>query len=64
MKIPRIAPVTVRFGAPLDFSRYEGLENSPAIRRAVTDEIMDAIAQLSEQEYVDSYHRRPDAQAA
>ncbi|GAY10876.1 1-acyl-sn-glycerol-3-phosphate acyltransferase [Pseudonocardia sp. N23] len=64
VRIPRIAPVTVRFGAPLDFSRYEGLENSPAIRRAVTDEIMDAIAQLSEQEYVDSYHRRPDAQAA
>ncbi|AEA28610.1 lysophospholipid acyltransferase family protein [Pseudonocardia benzenivorans] len=63
-KVPRIKPVTVRFGTPLDFSRYEGLENSPAIRRAVTDEVMDAIAQLTGQEYVDSYHRRPDSSAA
>ncbi len=58
-RFPRIAPVQVRFGAPLEFSRYEGLEGSPAIRRAVTDEIMDAIAELSGQVYVDSYHRRP-----
>jgi 1-acyl-sn-glycerol-3-phosphate acyltransferase len=63
-KLPRIAPVEVRFGEPLDFSRYEGLENSAAIRRAVTDEIMDAIAELSGAEYVDSYHRRPGDQAA
>jgi 1-acyl-sn-glycerol-3-phosphate acyltransferase len=63
-RIPRVAPVKVRFGEPLDFSRYEGLEGSPAIRRAVTDEIMDAIAQLSGQVYVDQYHRRPDQTAA
>jgi 1-acyl-sn-glycerol-3-phosphate acyltransferase len=63
-KLPRIAPVEVRFGRPLDFSRYEGLENSAAIRRAVTDEIMDAIAELSGAEYVDSYHRRPGDKAA
>lgn len=58
--IPRLARVEIRFGMPLEFSRYEGLEGSPAIRRAVTDEIMDAIADLSGQVYVDSYHRRPD----
>nr|WP_222132465.1 lysophospholipid acyltransferase family protein [Pseudonocardia sp. C8] len=58
--LPRLARVEIRFGAPLEFSRYEGLEGSPAIRRAVTDEIMDAIADLSGQVYVDSYHRRPD----
>lgn len=64
-RFPRIAPVQVRFGAPLEFSRYEGLEGSPAIRRAVTDEIMDAIAELSGQVYVDSYHHRPaDGRAA
>ncbi|GAA1879997.1 lysophospholipid acyltransferase family protein [Pseudonocardia ailaonensis] len=63
-KIPRLAPVEVRFGAPLDFSRYDGLEGSAAIRRAVTDEIMDAIAQLSGQVYVDRYHQRPGDQAA
>jgi 1-acyl-sn-glycerol-3-phosphate acyltransferase len=63
-RFPRIAPVTVRFGEPLDFTRYEGLEGSAAIRRAVTDEIMDAIAELTGQVYVDSYHRRPDDSAA
>ena len=62
--IPRLARVEIRFGRPLEFSRYEGLEGAPAIRRAVTDEIMDAIADLSEQTYVDSYHRRPEDSAA
>jgi 1-acyl-sn-glycerol-3-phosphate acyltransferase len=47
--------VTIRFGKPLDFSRYEGMENEKAILRAVTDEIMYAILMLSEQEYVDQY---------
>ncbi|KAA1023219.1 1-acyl-sn-glycerol-3-phosphate acyltransferase [Pseudonocardia sp. EV170527-09] len=61
---PRLARVEIRFGRPLEFSRYDGLEGAPAIRRAVTDEIMDAIADLSEQTYVDSYHRRPDESAA
>lgn len=57
--LPRIAKVTVEFGEPLDFSRYAGLDASPAIRRAVTDEVMYAIAELSGQEYVDKYHKRP-----
>ncbi|MCF7552113.1 1-acyl-sn-glycerol-3-phosphate acyltransferase [Pseudonocardia sp. WMMC193] len=63
-RIPRVAPVEVRFGEPLDFSRYDGLEGSAAIRRAVTDEVMDAIAELSGQVYVDRYHQRPGTQAA
>lgn len=58
-----IRPV-VRFGKPLDFSRYEGLGSSPAIRRAVTDEIMYAIMELSGLEYVDRYHERPRSDAA
>ncbi|MFF9209822.1 MULTISPECIES: lysophospholipid acyltransferase family protein [unclassified Streptomyces] len=53
--VPRIHPVVIRFGAPLDFSRYAGMENEKAILRAVTDEIMYAILSLSEQEYVDEY---------
>ncbi|MEU6368879.1 lysophospholipid acyltransferase family protein [Streptomyces sp. NPDC046931] len=53
--LPRIHPVTIRFGKPLDFSRYAGLENEKAVLRAVTDEIMYAILSLSEQEYVDRY---------
>ncbi|MFD8231569.1 lysophospholipid acyltransferase family protein [Streptomyces sp. NPDC059696] len=53
--IPHIRPVAIRFGEPLDFSRYEGMENEKAVLRAITDEIMYAILSLSEQEYVDRY---------
>jgi 1-acyl-sn-glycerol-3-phosphate acyltransferase len=48
----------VRFGAPLDFSRYEGLESDRFILRSVTDEIMYEIMRLSGQEYVDMYATR------
>ena len=48
----------VRFGKPLDFSRYEGMENDRYILRAITDEIMYEIMQLSGQEYVDMYAAR------
>ncbi|MFD7459517.1 MULTISPECIES: lysophospholipid acyltransferase family protein [unclassified Streptomyces] len=54
-KVPRIHPVVIRFGEPLDFSRYAGMENEKAVLRAVTDEIMYAILGLSGQEYVDRY---------
>lgn len=60
-RFPRLRRVTVSYGHPMDFSRYEGLESSNVIRRAVTDEVMDAIARLSHQEYVDRYHQRPAA---
>ncbi|MFF9278134.1 lysophospholipid acyltransferase family protein [Streptomyces griseosporeus] len=53
--VPRLHPVVIRFGKPLDFSRYAGLEQEKAVLRAVTDEIMYAILSLSEQEYVDQY---------
>ena len=48
----------VRFGEPLDFSRYEGLENDRYILRSITDEIMYEIMRLSGQEYVDMYASR------
>ncbi len=48
----------VRFGKPLDFSRYEGMENDRYILRSITDEIMYEIMRLSGQEYVD-HVRRP-----
>jgi 1-acyl-sn-glycerol-3-phosphate acyltransferase len=53
--LPRIGQVTIRFGEPLEFSRYAGLEGEKAAVRAVTDEIMYAILGLSGQEYVDRY---------
>ncbi|MFD9891255.1 lysophospholipid acyltransferase family protein [Amycolatopsis sp. NPDC059027] len=60
-RIPRLTKISVTFGEPLDFSRYEGQDSSSAIRRSVTDEIMYTILELSGQEYVDKYHKRPDA---
>ncbi|MFD5800631.1 lysophospholipid acyltransferase family protein [Streptomyces sp. NPDC049936] len=54
-KIPKVHPVVIRFGEPLDFSRYAGMEDEKAVLRAATDEIMYAILSLSGQEYVDRY---------
>ncbi|GLZ43253.1 lysophospholipid acyltransferase family protein [Actinokineospora sp. NBRC 105648] len=62
-KFPRPHRITVKFGTPLDFTRYDGMANSLPIRRAVTDEIMYAIMELSGQEYVDTYHKRPSEAA-
>ncbi|KID28009.1 1-acyl-sn-glycerol-3-phosphate acyltransferase [Prauserella sp. Am3] len=45
----------IRFGAPLDFSRYEGLAGDRFVERSITDEIMYALMELSGQEYVDVY---------
>jgi 1-acyl-sn-glycerol-3-phosphate acyltransferase len=45
----------VRFGRPLDLSRHRGTAGDRATLRAVTDEIMRAIGELSGQEYVDRY---------
>ncbi|MCR6031919.1 1-acyl-sn-glycerol-3-phosphate acyltransferase [Nocardioides sp. zg-579] len=56
----------VRFGKPLDFSRYEGMSNDRYILRSVTDEIMYEIMRLSGQEYVDTYAaqaKKADAEA-
>ena len=53
----------VRFGKPLDFSRYEGMENDRYILRSITDEIMYEIMRLSGQEYVDKYSSRAKEEA-
>ncbi|MDT0270165.1 lysophospholipid acyltransferase family protein [Streptomyces sp. DSM 44915] len=47
--------ITVRFGQPLDFSRYEGMDRDRYVLRAVTDEVMTEVMRLSGQEYVDMY---------
>jgi 1-acyl-sn-glycerol-3-phosphate acyltransferase len=53
--LTKIVSPTVRFGRPLDFSRYEGMSEDRYILRSITDEIMYAIMELSGQEYVDMY---------
>ncbi|WP_428847517.1 lysophospholipid acyltransferase family protein [Mycolicibacterium cosmeticum] len=47
--------VEVRFGKPMDFSRFEGLAGNRFIERAVIDEVMYELMRLSGQEYVDLY---------
>lgn len=64
-KLPRLTgrvPVTVRFGKPLDFSRFEGQEADRIALRSVTDEIMFEIMQLSGQQYRDEYASRTAAE--
>ena len=51
----RFGRVTVRFGEPMDFSRFEGLAGNRFIERAVTDEVIYELMGLSGQEYVDIY---------
>lgn len=53
--LPSIVRIGVRIGAPLDFSRYEGMEDDRFVLRSITDEIMYNLMQLSGQEYVDVY---------
>jgi 1-acyl-sn-glycerol-3-phosphate acyltransferase len=51
----RFGKVTVRFGKPMDFSRFEGLAGNRFIERAVIDEVIYELMGLSDQEYVDIY---------
>ncbi len=52
---PRIMRVRIRFGEPLDFSRYAGKAGDRFVERAITDEIMYELMELSGREYVDVY---------
>lgn len=54
-RLLRPGKVTMTVGEPLDFSRYAGGEGSKIILRAVTDQIMASLSELSGQEYVDVY---------
>lgn len=54
-KLPHIMRIGVRIGRPLDFSRYEGMEEDRFVLRSITDEIMYELMLLSGQEYVDMY---------
>ncbi|WP_037914464.1 lysophospholipid acyltransferase family protein [Actinacidiphila yeochonensis] len=59
--MPRIAPVSLRFGPALDFSRYEGMDRDRYVLRAVTDEVMSHVMHLGGQEYVDVYATKAKA---
>ncbi|MER7788756.1 lysophospholipid acyltransferase family protein [Streptomyces sp. NPDC097640] len=59
--LPRPGKVTVRFGEPLEFTRYEGMDRDRFVLRAVTDEVMSEVMRLSGQEYVDMYATKAKA---
>ncbi|PZF95091.1 lysophospholipid acyltransferase family protein [Micromonospora deserti] len=61
--IPKLKRVRIRFGAPLDFSRYRGMAGDRFVERAVTDEIMYELMELSGREYVDMYAQKVKNQA-
>jgi 1-acyl-sn-glycerol-3-phosphate acyltransferase len=63
-KLPRVKRVKIRFGQPIDFSRYAGMAGDRFIERAVTDEIMYELMELSGREYVDVYAQKVKTQPA
>ena len=54
-RLPCRGRVHIKIGVPLDFSRYESLVGDRTVERAVIDEVMDGLRQLSGQDYVDEY---------
>jgi 1-acyl-sn-glycerol-3-phosphate acyltransferase len=54
-RLPKIGRVGIVIGRPLDFSRYDGMEDDRFVLRSITDEIMYELMELSGQEYVDIY---------
>ncbi|HEY2195619.1 MAG TPA: lysophospholipid acyltransferase family protein [Actinomycetospora sp.] len=51
----RPVKIKIVIGEPLDFSRYFGIADDRQVERALTDEVMYALMELSGQEYVDVY---------
>lgn len=50
-----LAPVTVAYGAPLDFSGHAEDERRAAVLREITETVRQAVQKLSGQDYVDRY---------
>jgi 1-acyl-sn-glycerol-3-phosphate acyltransferase len=64
--IPKIKRVRMRFGQPLDFSRYQGGRGDRFVERSVTDEIMYELMVMTGRPYVDTYaiKKQPSPPAA
>lgn len=54
-RLPRRAPVAIRFGAPIDLAHLRGRDHEGSVLRQATDALMGRIAELSGQEYADVY---------
>jgi 1-acyl-sn-glycerol-3-phosphate acyltransferase len=55
---PKVMRARMRFGQPLDFSRFAGKVGDRMVERQVTDEIMYELMTLSGREYVDMYAQK------
>src|SRR4029453_4858846 len=55
LKTPTMPRPKIRIGKPMDFSAYAAAGNDRDVLRWITDEIMNAVMELSGQEYVDVY---------
>lgn len=56
---PRFNKCEVRIGPPIDLSSFEGEQVDYPLLREITDQVMQRLADLSGQEYVDEYHPHP-----
>ncbi len=56
--LPRPGKVTIVVGEPLDVDKYRNWPDEQAAARALTDELMKQIQELSGQDYVDRYSER------
>jgi 1-acyl-sn-glycerol-3-phosphate acyltransferase len=54
-RLPRPGKIEIRIGEPLDFAEFRGQPAGARQRRAVTDDVIQAIQKLSGQEYVPMY---------
>lgn len=58
--LPRpFRPVTIRFGRPIDVTRYLDRADDRRVLRQIIDEVMFEIRELTGQEYVDTYASKP-----
>jgi 1-acyl-sn-glycerol-3-phosphate acyltransferase len=53
--VPRLHRIRIRIGAPLTFGEHDGQGAGAPVRRAVADQVMQAIQALSGQEFVPMY---------
>jgi 1-acyl-sn-glycerol-3-phosphate acyltransferase len=59
-RFPKLAKVTVRFGKPIDVTRFNGIPAGRA-RRDLTDQVMDSIAAHTRQDRADDNNEVPGA---
>lgn len=57
-RFPRVRPIQVRFGAPIRPQAYAEIASPGQARRRLTDDVMDAVAELSGQERAPGYNQR------